>query len=225
MVEPLPKIAGENELPEPVAEEERLLALVIRTLEGHNSRRQVTDYHAELVRLRDSLADERLAEDQASIVEQMDRTARLAAQQSSYQEGTVNLKSPYFGHMRLRQDDGEQRDVLIGRQTFIRDGVRIVDWRNAPISRVFYQNREGEDYEINIAGRNVEGEMEVRRTLTIDNSQLLRVETEETVFVRGDDTWLSGNRHRPMLQGGTGTASRPASTQRAARTSGIRNWG
>jgi DNA helicase-2/ATP-dependent DNA helicase PcrA len=213
MAETLPKSTGENEIPQPVAEEERLLALVMKTLEGHNTRREVTDYHAELVRLRDSLADERLAEDQASIVEQMDRTARLAAQQSSYQEGVVNLKSPYFGHMRLRQEDGEKRDVLIGRQTFIRGGVRIVDWRNAPISKVFYQNREGEDYEISIAGRNVEGEMEVRRTLTIDNSELLRVETEETVFVRSDDAWLSGNRHRPMLQGGSGTASRPASTK------------
>ena len=191
----------------------RLLEVVLRTLQNFQSNRTVTDYHAEMIRLRDSLAEERLAEDQASIVEQMDRTAQLAAQRSTYKERTVNLKNPYFGHMRLRHTDGGQRDVLIGRQTFVQDGIRIVDWRNAPISKLFYQNREGEDYIINIAGKDVEGEMEVRRTLTIEEGQLLRVGTEKAVYIKAENEWMTGGHTKPSLEGGAGTASRPESTK------------
>ena len=35
--------------------------------------------------------------------------------------------------------------------------VQIVDWRNAPISRIYYRYEEGDDYEEEIAGRRVEG--------------------------------------------------------------------
>ena len=42
-----------------------------------------------------------------------------------------------------------QRDVLLGKRTYLspEGDVRIVDWRNAPISRIFYQYGEGDDYE------------------------------------------------------------------------------
>jgi DNA helicase IV len=55
----------------------------------------------------------------------------------------VRLDSPYFGHLRLRED-GRERDLCLGKGTFIERGVTVVDWRNAPISRIFYRYRQGE---------------------------------------------------------------------------------
>ena len=39
------------------------------------------------------------------------------------------------------------------RRRFIAGGVSIVDWRNAPISRLFYRYEQGDEYEEEIAGR------------------------------------------------------------------------
>jgi DNA helicase-2/ATP-dependent DNA helicase PcrA len=199
--------------PPVVAEEQRLLDVVCKVIMGHQRTRVQADYGKMMVGLRDSLGDERLAEDQASILEQMDRMARISTQQAEFREGVVDKASPYFGHMRLQHDDGERRDILIGKQTFIKDGVRIVDWRNAPISRLFYQNRPGDDYEIEIAERMVAGQMVARRTVTVDEGELVRVGDESGTYVRGEQGWVSVNNVRPSLSGGEGVAVRPDSTR------------
>ena len=203
----------------PVEEEERLLQVVLRTLRAPRARRAV-DYDAELMRLREELADERMPEDEASILEQMSRVAYLREQRARYDEGRVDISSPYFGHMRLLDEDGGRRDVLIGNQTFVRGGVRIVDWRNAPISRLFYQVTEGEDFEIEIAGKMVAGEMVVRRTLAIERGELVRVGTPDTAFVKLDGAWVDMAGRGPDLAGGAGTAARPDLMQRVLGVAG-----
>ncbi|MFT5431884.1 MAG: DNA helicase-2/ATP-dependent DNA helicase PcrA [Myxococcota bacterium] len=196
--------------PEPVVEEERLLATVLKVASTQTVERwSFRDAEAEMLRLRDELAEERLAEDRASVLEQMERLSRIVAQQERHHEGVLDPTSPYFGHMRLLDDDGTRRDILIGKQTWIRDGVRIVDWRNAPISKVFYQRSEGEDYELPIAGRVVSGEVMVRRTLTIRDAEIMRVGTEDGTFIRGKNGWTDVSAS-PLLRGGQGAAVRPS---------------
>ncbi|MEC8023305.1 MAG: ATP-binding domain-containing protein [Myxococcota bacterium] len=201
-------------VPEPVQDEERLLSVVVDTA----SRVQTKTWDADeadafMIKLRDQLQEARLPEDRASILEQMDRMARLKAQQANHREGTVNISSPYFGHMRLHDDDGTRRDILIGRQTWVKDGVRIVDWRNAPISQVFYQREEGEDYEIPIAGRLVSGEVSIRRTVSIRDGKILRVGTSDETWVKEAAGWRDVSTHAPKLRGGAGRARRPDVTK------------
>jgi DNA helicase-2/ATP-dependent DNA helicase PcrA len=87
----------------------------------------------------------------------------------------VNVESPYFGHLRLREDSGEQ-EILLGKGTHLGGGVAIVDWRHAPVSRLFYRYRQGDAYDEEIAGREREGEILTRRTVTIRDRQLQRVD-------------------------------------------------
>jgi DNA helicase-2/ATP-dependent DNA helicase PcrA len=47
-------------------------------------------------------------------------------------------------------------------------GVRIVDWRHAPVSQIYYRYEEGTDYEETFGEREVEGTVLARRTVTID---------------------------------------------------------
>ncbi len=194
-----------------VLEEEALLGTVVANLRRLESGPRVADHDRDLVELRDSLMDERLSEDVASIVEQMERTAALRAQQLAALEGRVDMASPYFGHL-VVDDDLGRRAVLIGKQTFLSDRVRIVDWRNAPISRIFYQYREGDDYQERLAGREVMGDVLVRRTVTISDGSLTRVGTEEHTWVKtGDGTWRDLRAHEARLAGGAGTAVRAGS--------------
>src|SRR5438034_688953 len=71
--------------------------------------------------------------------------------------GSIDRKSPYFAHLRLeesvaRRGQGpkseRRRDVLVGSRQYVdaTAGIRIVDWRNAPVSRIFYRYREGDSY-------------------------------------------------------------------------------
>ena len=74
----------------------------------------------------------------------------------------VDPRSPYFAHLRL-EEDGEQRDLCLGRATRIESGVRIVDWRHAPISRLFYRYQQGDDYEEQFGGKTRSGVVRARR--------------------------------------------------------------
>lgn len=164
----------------------------------------------ELERLREVLVSGRESKDLVSLTEQWHRnTALLRQLRRSRETARVDPRSPYFAHLRLREDEGE-RDLCLGRATCIERGVRIVDWRNAPISRIFYGYRQGDDYEETFGGRVRTGEVVARRTVRIRDGALDRIEAPEGLFVReheGDD-WEHAERQPARLAGGEASAVR-----------------
>ncbi|MCX8072686.1 MAG: ATP-binding domain-containing protein [Candidatus Binatia bacterium] len=166
---------------------------------------------AELERLREMLQEGEKAEDHAALLQQWDRQNALLQQiRASRSAPQIDPSSPYFGHMRLREN-GTERDILLGKATKLHKDVRIVDWRHAPISKIFYRYQQGDEYEEEIAGRNVVGTVVVRRTVTIRDRALQRVEAPEGIFVRenpGSDRWRKITRSRPRLAGGQVSALR-----------------
>src|SRR5208337_1940621 len=122
----------------------------------------------------------------------------------------VDPSSPYFAHLRLRDSAGE-RDLFLGRATRIDGDLRIVDWRNAPISKIFYRYGQGDEYEEVMAGRHRAGVVVTRRTLAIRAGALERVEAPEGVFTRDlavPEGWRETARDRLRLGGGEGAALR-----------------
>ena len=191
-----------------------------------------------LVALRDEIGEARL-EDVPALVAQMERLQEVSLTRAELQTVLVDRQSPYFGHLRLRErveDRGEiERDVFIGRATFTdpKARINIVDWRHAPVSQLYYRYAEGSDYEEKFGEREVEGDIVVRRTLTIQDGALLRVACPQGVWIRRPGPDLAsgaepateraaaggpraaGGWHRidvPVheLAGGQGTATRPA---------------
>ncbi len=172
--------------PEIVREEKQLLTVVLRKLDAgapRKTRIQVDDASA-LIELRDALAEAK-PEDQGSILEQMHRIEALSRQRGKGDTPPVDRKSPYFGHLRL-EENGKRRDVLIGARSFVEPGggVQIVDWRNAPVSRLFYRYEEGDAYEERLGDRLVEGEILARRTVAIVDGDLRRVASPQGTFSR-----------------------------------------
>jgi DNA helicase-2/ATP-dependent DNA helicase PcrA len=198
---PVPTTAG---APEVVREEEQLLAVVLRKLDGgvpRKGRIQVDDAGA-LIELRDALAEAK-PEDQGSILEQMHRIEALSRQRGKGDTPPVDRKSPYFGHMRL-EESGKRRDVLIGARSYVEPGggVQIVDWRNAPVSRLFYRYEEGDAYEERLGDRLVEGEVLARRTVAIVDGELRRVAAPQGTYTRDlrTGTWREIATQRARLQ-------------------------
>ena len=169
-----------------VREEQQLLDVVLRKLDGGTPRKariQVDDASA-MIELRDALAEAK-PEDQGSILEQMHRIEALSKQRGKGDTPPVDRKSPYFGHLRL-EESGKRRDVLIGARSFVEpgSGVQIVDWRNAPVSRLFYRYEEGDAYEERLGDKLVEGEVIARRTVAIVDADLRRVAAPQGTYSR-----------------------------------------
>src|SRR5438552_3850079 len=103
------------------SEEEAVLARVRRALDAHEgtARRRSPRYDRELIALRDEIGEAR-REDVPALIAQMERLQGVGGR-SDGQAALVDPRSPYFGHLRLREGDagGRERDVLIGRATLI----------------------------------------------------------------------------------------------------------
>jgi DNA helicase-2/ATP-dependent DNA helicase PcrA len=189
------KIAPETgSLPIQVAEEAGLLRLVLNKLDAPQTRpRTAVDDAGTLIELRDALAEAK-PEDQGPLMAEMHRVEALSRQRGKGDSPPVDRRSPYFAHLRLMEGD-RRRDVLIGQRGFVErgGGVQIVDWRNAPVSRLFYRYEEGDYYEEQLGDKVVEGEVVARRTVSIVDSELRRVACGQGIWARagGSDQWKS----------------------------------
>lgn len=201
-----------------VAEEERVLARVLRLLDlRQRARVGRTDYDRELVALRDEIGEARL-EDVPALVAQMERLQAVAARRAEVPRGHVDRRSPYFGRIVLQEGE-KKREVLVGRSTYLDPviGVNIVDWRDAPVSRVYYRYEEGDDYDEVFGTRPITGEVVIRRSLAIADALLLRIGSPQGTFLRGrDGQWREADRAINELAGGQGSAVRPEQHHRPA---------
>jgi DNA helicase-2/ATP-dependent DNA helicase PcrA len=194
-----------------VEEEEHVLGRVLGFLASRSSQKsEKADYDQELISLRDQISEARM-EDVPALIAQMERLQAVAARRADVSGGLVDVRSPYFGRIVLQEMD-RKREVLIGRATYLdpETGLRIVDWRDAPVSRVYYCYDEGDDYDEVFGNRPVEGEVQLRRSLAIADGVLRRVGSPQGTFVRkrnGD--WARIPDGSAELSGGQGTALRP----------------
>lgn len=215
--------ASDPELGAVVAEEQKCLARILDHIENKRNRpepRRVIDYDTQLLELRDEIAASRM-EDVPPLLEQMERLQGIAARQRLMTEGTIDPSSPYFGRMVLHEN-GRAREVLIGRSTYLdsKEAVRIVDWRDAPVSRLYYRYAEGDEYEEVFGEREVEGTLKVRRSLAIVDAKLRRIVTPQGTFLKPTNgAWKRGGANLKLM-GGEGTAAR-ADQHKAPRRLGI----
>lgn len=137
-------------------------------------------------------------------------SALLTQLRKSRSTPRVDPASPYFAHLRLREG-GRVRDLCLGRATCLDHGLRIVDWRHAPIAQLFYRYQQGEDFAEEISGRSLEGTVLVRRTVTIRDGALERVVAPEGTFLADaehPEGWRRTAHAPPRLSGGQGAALR-----------------
>ncbi len=165
----------------------------------------------ELDRLRERLLSGDENKDLSTLTEQYhNQSAILNQLQNAGQAIQVDSASPYFAHLRLKEE-GRVRDLYLGRATCLEKGVRIIDWRDAPISKIFYNYRQGEDFDEEIAGRERQGSVIARRMVRIRDRVLERIQAPEGDFRRDVDSETGWRREvlgTPRLAGGEAAALR-----------------
>jgi len=197
-----------------VAEETEILDQVRDRLERDAAQTpdKLEDLDAQLIELRDAIGEAK-EEDVASLIDQMHQVAALSRKRGKGRSIPIDPKSPYFGHLCLEDaNTGRAREVLIGRHTLLDDGngLSIVDWRNAPVSRLYYRYEEEDEYDEEFGERSVEGRVLKRRSLAVTDGTLRRIAAPQGTFARGQrGQWReAGISERPTLEGGSGSAIR-----------------
>lgn len=189
---------------------ERIKARLQREAQAKPQEQENLD--GQLIELRDAIVEAK-EEDVASLISQMHQVAALNRSRGRGRDIPVDPKSPYFGHLRLREaKTAKIRDVLIGKHTLLDDGdgLSIVDWRNAPVSRLYYRYEEEDDYEEEFDERSLEGEIMIRRSLAIMDSELRRISAPQGTYVcTSQGQWRDAvGAAKPKLAGGVGVAVR-----------------
>ena len=199
-----------------VLEEEQLLLLQVKQgliiLAAEDKKNNLSNLQLEgIIELRDSLA-ETLPEDVPAVMAQMERMVLLHSQQDSHNPSNgYNLDTPYFAHIVLSEKN-RVRNLLIGNQNCFSTHLPcpIVDWKNAPISKIFYRYREGDEYVEDIGERELEGELIKRRMLLIENGNLMRINWPGGILEDlspeqgGSNNWRLVSQKTPRLESGHG---------------------
>ena len=105
---------------------------------------------------------------------------------------------PIYGHLRVHTRVG-RRDVLLSDRALPDAPVAVIDWRQAPLAEVFFEAREGEEYDIETGGRRLQGEVEIRALLRVERGRLVGVLTEDHALRIVDGAWADVRRPMPSL--------------------------
>ncbi len=181
------------ELPLLVQEEAAILARVVPTLRALQSEdaereRALVERARELHRLwTDARGDIAQREAFEEALGEAKRT--LDSHRSARRSRDLPVGTPYFGRMVL-QEGARRQEVLLGKVGVVERGLAIVDWRDAPISQLYYTYEEDEEYEEEIGGRTRAGILAVRRRVDIREGVLVEVQGGGTTLrMRPDGTY------------------------------------
>ncbi|WP_437827256.1 ATP-binding domain-containing protein [Sorangium sp. So ce1153] len=201
-----------------VREEEDLLSRALASLAAAREKRARASRSSELR----SVAGLRALRDEASSASVDDLPALLLEMsvrqrllERPHEQVLPDPASPYVAHLRLLEEGGGTKDYLLGHASFVDvpAGVRIVDWRVAPIAKIFYRYRQGDPYEEVLPNREVEGVVQARRVVVVERGVLTGILCDGLVLTRAaDGSWRSEAPAAWSLSaGGAGAAARPGS--------------
>ena len=158
---------------------------------------------------------------------QLNRLDAILNQMNEYEVGDLDIKNPYFGHMRFEDSKGI-KDLYVGSYVFrTSDGmVQVIDWRKSPISMIYFLYEAGDDFEEEIEGRLFEGTMLSKRIIRITDGYVSEVQTDDTILSRtSDNQWKRVESKRFLLKGGAGVATRPENTVTMSAQMGLKKDG
>lgn len=91
---------------------------------------------------------------------------------------TKQIQKPYFARIVLNEEDldsGKEKIIEYKLGFSANTDCRIIDWRKAPISKLYYEYKEGDDYSEEILGRERVGKVVLRNRVDISQGILTGV--------------------------------------------------
>jgi DNA helicase II / ATP-dependent DNA helicase PcrA len=136
-----------------------------------------------------SLVAARTAEDKQLLAS--DEAVAQGLTERIYEEAVQLEKQqqrPYFARFEIEEEapSGSMRasEFKIGYRA--NPAARIVDWRQAPLARLYYEYQEGEEFSETIRDREREGVVTLRRQLEITQGELRRISCPQGTFIKDE---------------------------------------
>lgn len=173
---------------ESLSDEERILEDVRTSLESQISRAQ-TRLRTENERARaitSEIMHTRRVEDKALLAS--DEAVSHGLKDSKREELetlTKQVENPYFARIELEEEQASGATTRIEYKLGFAANTdcRIIDWRRAPISKLYYEYKEGDEYCEEILGRERNGQVLLRNRIEIAKGELEAVENRYGSFV------------------------------------------
>lgn len=100
------------------------------------------------------------------------------------------IERPYFGRIILEETaNGRPRTVEYKIGYHANPDCRIIDWRKAPLSKLFYEYKEGDHYCEEILGQEREGRVSLRHTVEVKRDDLLQLSSGRGTFRKSVKGW------------------------------------
>jgi len=173
-----------------IAEEESLFAKTIESLCKELPQVQASKISANLAarELTQQLVSEWNHEERQPLVSDEAVAHRISDIRKESDQTLMELiREPYFGRVVTAEDDGKEVAFLIGKKSNIQSG--IVDWRNGPISALYFNYKQGEEFFEEINERERSGRIKLRRSYQIEGGKLVQIDTPEAVYHWNDAGW------------------------------------
>ena len=152
--------------------------------------RTQTDFHHDrkLARqLTSELVATRREEDKVQLGSDERVAHGLTQLRKNQSESLENLEEqPYFARVITME---EKRDVEFRLGTASFPEQRIIDWRKAPISKLYYDYREGDEFAETIQGQEREGFIQLRRSYHGKKNRLHIIETAQGNLYSQNGAW------------------------------------
>jgi len=122
-------------------------------------------------------------------------------------------RAPYSAHVKLRYADGRESDILLGGIFRRGSGLTILDWRTAPLAEVFFGYGEGEEYEVDLGDRKLQGLVLQRNLVRFAEGELSWLAWPRGTLARDGGRWREEVAPAPprLLPRPHGQRARPAS--------------
>ncbi|RMD87179.1 MAG: hypothetical protein D6808_01860 [Candidatus Dadabacteria bacterium] len=101
------------------------------------------------------------------------------------------IERPYFARIKLKENTNgniQEYSYKIGYAG--NPDSRIIDWRKAPLSKLYYEYQEGEEYCEIIQGREREGTITLRNTIEAERADLRKLSCPIGTFSRTEKGWV-----------------------------------
>lgn len=104
---------------------------------------------------------------------------------------TELIEKPYFARFVVEEElpNGKTTELEYRLGTSANPDCRIIDWRKAPISKLYYEYQEGEEYSEEIQNRERTGTIKLRNSVDIRDGALRKLRCRHGSFVLGSKGW------------------------------------
>lgn len=101
-----------------------------------------------------------------------------------------------LGHLQVRSGPRSREVLLSSESHALRGGAVLVDWEQAPLGEVFLTGEVGDDYELEVDERPIEGVVLARELLWarpgLSGQELAAIDDGEVALQRGEAGWAAG---------------------------------